>query len=138
MHGLVYGLAGANVQKTTVHRQTRDVLAGAIQTLFFSSLLTSRRKERNEHEDISMQIAQSLCVSLFLSLTWNETHLHSSQADVRFTLQLIFAKHSKMEYARLGNCRIFLFIHCHICGSLFENFPSNYAFIINFLLITVV
>jgi len=67
MHGLVYGLAGANIQKKTVHRQTRDVRAGAIQTLFSSSLLlTSHRKERNEHQDISMQITKSLYVCLLL------------------------------------------------------------------------
>lgn len=54
------------------------------------------RKERNEHQDTSMQITQPFCVSLLLSLTWNETHLDASQADVKFTLQLICAKQSKM------------------------------------------
>lgn len=101
MHGLVSGLAGANVQKKTVHRQTRDAHAGAIQTLFFSSLLTLYRKEKKEGEDISMQITQSLCDFQFLSLSQNATHLHSSQADVRFTLQLILAKHSKIGYGKL-------------------------------------
>jgi len=71
MHGLVYGLAGANVQKKIARWQARDVRAGAIQTLFFSSLLsTSHRKERNVCRDISisMQITQPLFVSASLSL----------------------------------------------------------------------
>lgn len=75
MHGLVSGLAGANVQKKTVHS---DAHAGAIQTLFFSSLLTLRRKEKKEHEEISMQITPSLCDFQFLSLSQNEKHFHSS------------------------------------------------------------
>lgn len=69
MHGLLYGLAGANVQEKIARWQTRDVHAGAIQTLFFSSLLlTSHRKERNVYRDISMQITQPLFVFASLSL----------------------------------------------------------------------